>query len=110
MYEYHAVVRSVYDADTIRADIDLGCKVWLRDEPLRLWGINAPEVRGDERQQGIKARDWLRERLPEGKEITIKTHKDTKGKYGRWLATLFLDGVNLNAALVEYGHAIKADY
>jgi len=110
MYEYRAVVRSVYDADTIRVDIDLGCKVWLLDEPLRLFGINAPEVRGDERPQGIKARDWLRSRLPEGTEITIKTHKDAKCKYGRWLATLFLNGVNLNTALVEYGHAVEADY
>lgn len=110
MYEYRAVVRSVYDADTIRVDIDLGCNVWLHDEPLRLYGIDAPELRGSEREAGLVARDWLRKRLPEGAEITIDTKKDRKGKYGRWLAIVYLDGEDLNEALVESGHAIRAKY
>lgn len=110
MYRYKAVVRSVYDADTIRCDIDLGCKVWLHNEPLRLYGIDAPELRGFEREDGLMARDWLRKRLPEGAEIIIDTKKDSKGKYGRWLAVVHLDGENLNEKLVKSGHAIWAKY
>jgi micrococcal nuclease len=82
----------------------------MKNEQIRLIGINAPEVRGIEREQGIIARDWLREKLPEGKSLVIQTAKDRKGKYGRWLATLFLDGVNINDLLVQNGMAVYADY
>ena len=56
LYHYRAKVASVYDGDTIRVDIDLGLKSWIKDEKIRLNRINAPELRGDERPEGIKSR------------------------------------------------------
>ena len=34
MYEYKAVIVSVYDGDTVTADIDLGFEVWLKVKNL----------------------------------------------------------------------------
>ena len=109
-YIYRAVIRSIYDADTIRCDIDCGFGIWKHNEPLRLYGIDAPEVRGPERDEGLRSRDWLRDRLPAGTEVVIETIKDTKGKFGRYLARVHLDGVNLNDELVALGLAERRDY
>lgn len=111
MFEYQAHVTSVYDADTITVDIDLGFHIWARSEKIRLFGINAPEVRGVERPEGLIARDWLRQRIL-GKSIVLKTHKAKKGKYGRWLGDIFIPGevVSLNQQLVEQGFARPASY
>ena len=52
MFEYKAIVISVYDADTITVDIDLGFHIWARSEKIRLFGIDAPEVRGPSARRG----------------------------------------------------------
>ena len=113
MFEYKALVTSVYDADTITVDIDLGFHIWAKAEKIRLVGINAPEVRGEERPDGLISRDWLRERIL-GKEIILKTQKagSAKGKYGRWLGEILLpdETVSLNRQLVDQGLAQPAYY
>ena len=76
----------------------------MHKQKARLLGINTPEVRGKEREAGLVSRDRLRE-LIDGKDIIIVTHKDKGGKYGRLLATIFLDGVNINQQLVDEGLA-----
>jgi len=109
MYEYKALITSVYDGDTVTAEIDLGFKTCVKGEKLRLYGINTPEVRGEQRPQGLISRDRLRE-LILGKEVLIKTERDKKGKYGRYIATIYLDDVNINMLLVEEGLAEEKDY
>ena len=54
MYEYKATVTAVYDADTITVDVDLGFRSHLKKIKLRLFGINAPEVRGIEKKGSNK--------------------------------------------------------
>jgi micrococcal nuclease len=83
-----AKVVSVYDGDTVRADIDLGFNIIMNNQSIRLLGINTPEVRGDEKAQGIIVRDYVREQILE-QNIILKTYKDSKGKYGRWLGEIF---------------------
>lgn len=111
-YNYSAQVVSVYDGDTITAEIDLGFKI-KTEQKLRLYGINTPELTKDERPEGLKARDYLRGRILH-KRIFIKTVKDKTGKYGRYIVVIYLqegDGyTNINRELVEYGYAILADY
>jgi micrococcal nuclease len=85
-------------------DISLGFNITMHKQKARLLGINTPEVRGKEREAGLVSRDRLRE-LIDGKDIIIATHKDKGGKYGRLLATIFLDGVNINQQLVDEGLA-----
>ncbi len=89
-YRYRAKIVSVYDGDTVRADIDLGCSIWVRNEPLRLFGIDAPELRGDERNEGLRSRDWLRHRVLD-RDVIVETIKDKRGKYGRLLAKLWIE-------------------
>lgn len=113
LFHYKARVTAVYDGDTVTVDIDLGLKTAVRGEKLRLHRINAPEVRGAEKESGKVSRDFLRERIL-GKEILIETIKDKKGKYGRYLAELWLEEngsyININDELVATGHAEYKDY
>lgn len=116
LYRYQAEITKVYDADTITADVDLGFHTWRKGEKLRLYGINAPEVRGIEKPEGIVARDALRARIL-GKNVTICTIKasksrriDKRGKYGRYLAKIYLDGENINDWLVAKGFAEYRNY
>ncbi|RVU83848.1 thermonuclease family protein [Leucothrix sargassi] len=119
LYTYQANVTSVYDGDTITADIDLGFHTWRKGEKLRLARIDAPEVRGKEKVQGKISRDWLREQVL-GKKILIQTVKnkkgvgDQQGKYGRYLVELFVrDGDKcrcLNDDLVDRGYAVYKRY
>lgn len=107
MYEYKAIITSVYDGDTVTANIDLGFGVVLKKQKLRLYGINTPEVRGSSKEEGKKVRDLVREKILD-KEVLIKTYRDKKGKYGRWLAEIIIeDSVNLNNWLLSEGHAVS---
>lgn len=108
MYEYKAKIISIYDGDTVTAEIFVGFNVTIK-EKLRLSGINAPELRGDERPDGLISRDKLREKLL-NKEVIIKTFKDKKGKYGRYIAEIFLEEESINEWLVTEGLAIKKEY
>lgn len=101
MYEYRATVIRVVDADTLWLDADLGFDIKRKDS-FRLYGIDAPELPTPE---GLTARDWLIERLTRG-PLTITTYKDRRERYGRYLATLWIEGVNLNEAMIEAGHAV----
>jgi len=67
------------------------------------------EVRGPEREKGIISRDWLRQRILY-KEVVLVTLKDKKGKYGRWLAEVWIDDVRVNDELVDEGLAEYKDY
>jgi len=109
LYTYRAHVSKVYDGDTITVTIELGFNAVLKGEKLRLFGINAPEVRGDSKPEGIRSRDWLRNRIL-NKDIVIKTIKDKKGKYGRYLAVIYLGDININDELVSNGFAVYKDY
>ena len=111
-YVYRARVErpeDIYDGDTITVVIDLGFYIHFGELTLRLHGINAPELRGAEKEAGRRARDWLRERLA-GREFIVQTIRDRKGKYGRYLAIIWLDGVNINEEMVRLGLAERKDY
>jgi len=103
MYNYKAHIKAVYDGDTVTAVVDLGF-LHFQEMKLRLFGIDTPEMRGEEREQGIIVRDIVRGLILD-KEVEIHTKKDKQGKYGRYLATIILDGLNINDWLVENGHA-----
>jgi len=109
LYNYRAKVVGVYDGDSITIDIDLGLGVWSKGQKCRLSGIDTPEIRGEERIAGLKAKIRLSE-LILGKQVAITTEKDKTGKYGRWLATIWDlndDGtwININKLLLSEGHA-----
>lgn len=108
-YQYSATVVSIYDGDTITAMVDLGFGVQVKQK-LRLARINTPEVRGPQREQGIAARDYLVDLIPEGSEIDVRTIKDTQEKYGRYLAEVFKGDICVNDLLVQAGMAAYKSY
>ena len=120
LYTYKAKVIKAYDADTVTLLIDLGLNTF-RKESVRLADIDAPEMRGEEREAGIISRDALREKILD-KDVLIKTKKDKSGKYGRFIVTIFLpyeiiteaEGesglININDWLVENKYAEYKEY
>ena len=115
LYNYKATVVSVYDGDTITVDIDLGFSATLRMN-VRLARINAPEVRGEQRAAGLTAAEALRQLLPQNQQVHLRTYKDGREKYGRYLADVFVelhpltDATNVNDWMVANGYAVAARY
>lgn len=110
-YEYLARVVRVIDGDTIVVDIDLGCHIWLKNEHIRFQGINAPEIRGTEKERGDLAKNAVMLWLKPGAEVLLRTELDKRGKYGRFVATVIEEGgLVLNDWLVEQGLAKRVDY
>ena len=110
MYEYKVKeIIKIYDGDTITVILDLGFNV-TKLEIIRFARIDAPELRGEEHDQGIISRDFVREKMYNAKKITIKTYKDHKGKYGRYIGGVYIDGENLNEMLVSEGLAEYKNY
>ena len=110
---YNAYVTDVYDGDTVTAEIQLGFDIVHTPAKLRLWGINAPELRGGERAKGLDSRDYLREMIL-GKPVVVEIIPNrrgaaSKGKYGRWLAIIWLCNdvqcLNMNEDMVGRGYA-----
>jgi len=115
MYKYNGLVTRTVDGDTIDVLLDLGCNVHIA-ERCRLLGINTKETYGvkkdsDEYKEGMIAKEWLQDKI-EGKEVIIRTYKDKKGKYGRYLVEIFLEEdscMSVNEAMVEKGLAVEYD-
>ena len=109
-YVYSAELVRVIDGDSVILDLDLGCGMWLRGERCRLIGIDAPEKRGDDKLAGFKAMVHMESLLEDVSPLIVRTHKDSKGKFGRWLVELWTtDGVNLNQRMITDGHATEYD-
>jgi micrococcal nuclease len=89
--EYDVVVIKVVDGDTVDVDIDLGFGVCLKDERVRIMGIDTPESRTSDRVEdlfGEAAKARLKQLMKHGgKLITTedKSGEDMKGKFGRIL-------------------------
>ena len=106
MYEYKAKLVKVVDGDTVDLDVDLGFHMTARIR-FRLARINTPEVRGKEKEAGLLAKAFVLHELLNA-DIVVKTEKT--GKYGRWLGEIFVEGNNLNDALVKNNHAEYVKY
>ena len=108
-FKYRCDVERVYDGDTItKAVIHLGFDSFVTDR-LRLFGINTPEMRGTSKEAGIISRDRF-SGLVLDKTVTVETvkvgeHRDSKGKYGRYLATVWIGRINVNKLLMDEGLA-----
>lgn len=98
MYQYKARVLDVHDGDTMNLEVDLGCNITIK-MAVRLYGINAPEMRTPE---GVTSRDYVRGLLPTDREVWIRTIRDTKEKYGRYLGRVFLDRASMENNEVAY--------
>ena len=104
MYEYSCTVERVVDGDTIDVVLDLGFDILYKSR-VRLYGIDTPESRTrdlDEKARGKMAGAFLKDAIEEGTKVVIQTEvKDSRGKYGRVLGNVVVDGVNINKKMIE---------
>ncbi len=107
MYEYKATIRRVVDGDTVDVTLDLGFDI-LYNNRIRLLGIDTSEIRTrdlEEKALGLAAKDRVKELCPVGSTVILKTTKDDRGKFGRILGEIFVEGQSLNKMLVDEGLA-----
>ena len=113
MYEYRVNVVKVVDGDTVDVDIDLGFGMWIKDERVRIMGIDTPESRTRDKVEkvfGLASKARLKELL--GKKAILKTQvskkgEDMKGKFGRILGDFVApDGRLVTEIMTEGGYCV----
>ena len=103
--KFGIVINRVIDGDSMDVDIELGFGVVLKNQPLRIAGIDTPELRTrDEREKkfGLMAKtfviDWCANKVFE----LIVDIDDERDKFGRILGDLCdVDGIRLSRVLVD---------
>ena len=95
-------IRSVYDGDTFRCDIDAWPAVAGANIGVRVAGIDTPEIR--DRRPRIRllaraARDYVQIRLGNAHRVELRDIR--RGKYFRIVADVHVDGVRLADELME---------
>ena len=116
MYNYRCVIVRVIDGDTVDVDIDLGFSVWLRNQRVRLQGIDTPESRTKdlaEKSHGLAAKSRLTELLPVGSKFQIATaissnDSEMHEKFGRILGNFMLPSTSktVSEVLISEGYAV----
>ena len=101
---------SVYDGDTFRVNIDSLPPLIGKNIPVRLEGVDTPEINGKcqyEKDLALKARDFVRRKLLNATEIKLNDLQ--RGKYFRIVAKVYIDGVSLEEELLQNGLAYQYD-
>ena len=105
-YIYRAKLERVVDGDTVDAMIDVGFDIWIKRR-IRFYGIDTPETRTtnlEEKEKGLLSKARVTQLIEEHhNNISIESHGVRK--YGRCLATVYVDGINVNKLLIEEGLA-----
>ena len=99
-------VSSIYDGDTLRVTIRAWPAVAGQRVPVRVYGIDTPEMR-DKRQRvrelARRAKQFSVSRLRSGKRIELRQIR--RDKYFRLLAEVWIDGHSLGDELIKAGLA-----
>ncbi len=111
MIKYYddCLITNVVDGDTIDVAIDLGFSMHTIQR-VRLYGINAPEVRGKDKVRGLRAKAYVANNYL-GTYVNLEVHK--VGKYGRYIAAVFpLDNIffTIGDMLLSSGLAERVEY
>jgi len=109
MMTYRAIVEKIVDGDTIKMNIDLGFRTWIKAN-CRLYGINTPELNSkdeEERNRAKKALEYLSEILIVGKTYNIVSYE--LDKYGRPLVMILIHGLedSVNNLMLDNNHAVR---
>ena len=118
MYEYNCIIVKVIDGDTVDVDIDLGFGMWLRNERVRVHGIDTPESRTRDKVEkifGLAAKKFVTDTLKKGSKQTLVTEKpgdESKGKFGRILGKFRVYDAKTDSwdfmgnIMIREGHAV----
>jgi micrococcal nuclease len=106
MFLYTATEVNVVDGDTLDVQLDLGFGVFTRQR-VRLLGLNAAEHGTELGDQATAfAKEWVQKHSA---DLTVRTQKDKKEKFGRYLATVLAGDADLGQALIDAGLAVPYD-
>jgi micrococcal nuclease len=112
MYQYKCKIIKVLDGDTVDIDLDLGFKIILSNQRVRMAGVDTPESRtsiAEEKVRGQLSKKKLAEKLPIGSWQIIETQKPDSNddKFGRILGVFILeDGTRVNDWLIQNNYAV----
>ncbi len=103
---------SIFVPRTFLAQILTGSPLWLKNESIRLFGLNAPEK---STEKGKEVTEFVKGLCVIGSVLTLETirvkSKTRQEKYGRYLGKIFFsDGRCLNDILLEKGMATQLLY
>lgn len=99
-------VTSIYDADTFRVNIKDWPPLIGERVPIRVSGVDAPEIRGQcksEKKNARLAKQFTVGKLRNANRIELRNMQ--RGKYFRILADVYVDGQNLTELLIKAKHA-----
>lgn len=107
MNAYDATVIAVHDGDTLTANVEYpyAPHEWVvKQESIRLVGIQAAELKGVASDKANAAREFLAGQVL-GKRIMLQ--KSGVDKYGgRSDAVVICNGMNVNDLMISSGHAV----
>ena len=112
MYQYKCKIIKVLDGDTVDIDLDLGFKIILANQRVRMAGVDTPEsitTIAEEKVRGLLSKKKLAEKLPIGSWQIIETQKPDSNddKFGRILGVFVLeDGTRVNDWLIQNNYAV----
>lgn len=95
-------VTSIYDADTFRVNIKDWSPIAGERIPVRVNGVDAPEIRGkcDAEKKGAQlAKQFTVSKLRSASTIELRNMQ--RGKYFRIIADVYIDGKNLSELLIN---------
>lgn len=102
-------IKKIIDGDTFDCVLDLGFDVLL-EARVRMAGIDTPESRTRdkvEKKFGLASKAYLVDKIKNAEDIIVRTELDNeKGKFGRILGTVYLDGVNINQQMINESYAV----
>ncbi len=102
-----AEVTSIYDGDTLTVSIALPPPGILKEERIRLLGIDAPELKtgGGPEFYAVEAKDFTTS-MVKGKAVYLAFESKWRDSFGRLLCYLYLEGeLPLNIQLLRKGYA-----
>lgn len=107
---HDATVVRVVDGDTVDLNIQLGYRVSVR-ERIRLYGIDAPELTGENKVAGLISKAALENILASGRIVVHGGEREDS--FGRWLADVAVydtaGHVNtVSNMMLTGGYAVKA--
>lgn len=105
-YIYRCEIVRVVDGDSIDVNVDLGWSIIVRNQRIRLYGLDAPESRTrnlEEKKYGKASKKFVEDFL-NSDNILLKTRE--KGKYGRYLGDFCVNNKWLCDEMIGAYHAV----
>lgn len=114
------VMEKIYDGDSFVITVDVGYSTYLKKkvrligltglETTKL-GVDAYEMRGEERELGKLAKAFVEEKIPVGTEVRVASRVGgSRGSFNRWLLCVMFkdltgDWCSLGDLMLAKGHA-----